>query len=50
MANSPEVVDYNEQSVRAWIEAIRASGTTTEEDLLSAAKISLSQYAPDAEL
>lgn len=50
MANSPEVVDYNEQSVRAWIEAIRASGTTTEDDLLNAAKLSLSQYAPDAEL
>ena len=50
MANSPEVVAYNEQCVRAWIEAVRASGTTTEEDLLSAAKISLSQYAPDAEL
>ena len=50
MADSPEVIDYNEQSVRAWIEAIRESGTTTEEDLLSAAKISLSQYAPDAEL
>jgi uncharacterized protein YndB with AHSA1/START domain len=30
MADSPEVIDYNEQSVRAWIEAIRASGTTTE--------------------
>lgn len=50
MANSPEVVDYNEQSVRAWIEAIRASGTTSEEDLLSAAKVSMAQYAPDAEL
>jgi uncharacterized protein YndB with AHSA1/START domain len=50
MANSAEVISYNEQSVRAWIEAIRASGTTTEEDLTSAAKISMSQYAPDAEL
>jgi uncharacterized protein YndB with AHSA1/START domain len=50
MANSAEVVSYNEQSVRAWIEAIRASGTTSEEDLASAAKISMSQYAPDAEL
>ncbi|NUS00707.1 MAG: ATPase, partial [Kribbellaceae bacterium] len=49
-ANSAEVIAYNEQCVRAWIEAIRASGTTTEEDLLSAAKISMSQYAPDAEL
>ncbi|MER7244742.1 SRPBCC family protein [Kribbella sp. NPDC000426] len=50
MANSAEVISYNEQSVRAWIEAIRASGTTTEDDLMSAAKISMSQYAPDAEL
>jgi uncharacterized protein YndB with AHSA1/START domain len=50
MANSPEVVDYNEQSVRAWIEAIRGSGTTSEEDLMGAAKVAMSQYAPDAEL
>jgi hypothetical protein len=50
MASSPEVVEYNEKCVRAWIEAIRASGTTSEEDLLSAAKVAMSQYAPDAEL
>ena len=50
MADSPEVIKFNEQSVRAWIEAIRATGTTTEEDLAEAAKISLAQYAPDAEL
>jgi uncharacterized protein YndB with AHSA1/START domain len=50
MANSDEVIAYNEQSVRAWIEAVRSSGTTTEEDLLSAAKTAMSQYAPDAEL
>jgi hypothetical protein len=50
MANSPEVITYNEQSVRAWIKAIRTSGTTTEQDLTTAAKLSLSQYAPDAEL
>jgi uncharacterized protein YndB with AHSA1/START domain len=50
MANSAEVISYNEQSVRAWIDAIRASGTTTDEDLTAAAKISMSQYAPDAEL
>ncbi|HWD81282.1 MAG TPA: SRPBCC family protein [Kribbella sp.] len=50
MANSAEVIAYNEQCVRAWIEAVRASGTTSEEDLLSAAKVSMSQYAPDAEL
>jgi uncharacterized protein YndB with AHSA1/START domain len=50
MANSAEVISYNEQSVRAWIEAIRASGSTTEEDQISAAKVAMSQYAPDAEL
>ena len=50
MADSPEVIRYNEQSVRAWIEAIRSSGTTSEEDLTEAAKLSMAQYAPDAEL
>ncbi|MFF0270080.1 SRPBCC family protein [Kribbella sp. NPDC004536] len=50
MANSAEVIAYNEQCVRAWIETVRASGTTTEEDLLSAAKTSMAQFAPDAEL
>jgi uncharacterized protein YndB with AHSA1/START domain len=50
MADSPEVIKYNEQSVRAWIETIRASGTTSEEDLAEAAKVSMTQYAPDAEV
>ncbi|WP_427895981.1 SRPBCC family protein [Kribbella sp. GL6] len=50
MANSAEVIKYNEHCVRAWIEAVRASGTTTEEDLLSAARTSMAQFAPDAEL
>ena len=50
MADSPEVIKFNEQSVRAWIEAIRATGTTTEEDLAEAAKISMAQFAPDAEV
>ena len=50
MASSPEVIKYNEQSVRVWIEAIRSSGTTSEEDLAEAAKISMAQFAPDAEL
>ncbi|MEU4197234.1 SRPBCC family protein [Kribbella sp. NPDC026611] len=50
MANSPEVVKYNEQCVRTWIETVRASGTTSEGDLLSAAKLSMAQFAPDAEL
>jgi uncharacterized protein YndB with AHSA1/START domain len=50
MADSPEVVKYNEHSVRVWIEAIRASGTTSEEDLAEAAKISMGQYSPGTEV
>jgi uncharacterized protein YndB with AHSA1/START domain len=50
MANSPEVIAYNEQSVRAWIEEVRTSGTTSDEDLTAAAKIAMTQYAPDAEV
>ena len=50
MADSPEVIKYNEQSVRVWIEAIRSSGTTSDDDLAEAAKISMAQYAPDAEV
>jgi uncharacterized protein YndB with AHSA1/START domain len=50
MANSPEVIKYNEQSVRVWIEAVRNSGTTSEEDLAEAAKLSMAQYSPGAEV
>ena len=50
MADSPEVVSFNEQSVRAWIEAVRSSGTTSEEDLAAAAKISMDQFAPGTDV
>ena len=50
MANSPAVVRFNEQSVRAWIEAVRSSGTTSEEDLAEGAKISMAQFAPGTEV
>ena len=50
MADSPEVVRFNEQSVRAWIEAVRSSGTTSEEDLAEAAKISMAQFAPGTDV
>ncbi|MGZ0147582.1 SRPBCC family protein [Kribbella sp. WER1] len=50
MADSPEVLQFNEKSVRAWIESIRASGTTEEKDLLEAAKVSMAQFAPGTEL
>lgn len=50
MADSPEVIKYNEESVRVWIEAVRSSGTTSEEDLAEAAKISMAQYSPGTEV
>jgi hypothetical protein len=50
MADSPEVIRFNEQSVRAWIEAVRSSGTTSEEDLAEAAKISMAQFAPGTDV
>jgi uncharacterized protein YndB with AHSA1/START domain len=50
MADSPEVIKFNEQSVRSWIEAVRASGTTSEDDLADAAKISMDQFAPGTEV
>ena len=50
MANSPAVVRFNEQSVRAWIEAVRSSGTTSEEDLAEGAKISMAQFARGTEV
>ena len=50
LAESPEVLQFNEKSVRAWIESIRSSGTTEEKDLTEAAKISMAQFAPGTEL
>ncbi|TDD60954.1 SRPBCC family protein [Kribbella antibiotica] len=49
-ADSPEMLQFNEQSVRAWLEVVRRSGTTTEEDSLEAAKVSMDQFAPGVEL
>ncbi len=50
MADSPEVIAFNEKSVRAWIEAVRSSGTTSEEDLAEGAKVSMAQFAPGTEV
>jgi uncharacterized protein YndB with AHSA1/START domain len=50
LAESPEVISFNEKSVRAWIEAVRSSGTTSEEDLADGAKISMAQFAPGTEV
>ncbi|GAA1704536.1 SRPBCC family protein [Kribbella yunnanensis] len=49
-ADSPEMLKFNEQSVRAWLKVVRDSGTTSEEDLLEAAKVSMAQFAPGVEL
>ena len=50
MADSPEVIRFNEQSVRAWIEAVRSSGTTSEDDLADAARISMGQFSPGTDV
>ncbi|GAA1507477.1 SRPBCC family protein [Kribbella lupini] len=47
MANSPEVVDYNEACLKAWIEVVRASGTTTEQELDEAIAVATAQYVPE---
>lgn len=50
LAETPEMLRFNEQSVRAWMEAVRRSGTTTEDDLRVAAELSMNQFAPGTEL
>jgi len=50
VADDPVMVDFNEQSVRAWMVAVRNSGTTTEKDLYEAAELSMNQFAPGREL
>jgi DNA-binding transcriptional ArsR family regulator/uncharacterized protein YndB with AHSA1/START domain len=45
-ASSPEVVAFNEKSVRAWAAAVESSGTSTAEQLAEAVKVSLAQFAP----
>ncbi len=49
-ADSPEMLKFNEQCVRVWLKVVRESGTTTEEDALEAAKVSMAQFAPGVEL
>ena len=46
MANSPEVVEFTKESVRAWIKAVRESALATEEELRAAAEASIAQFAP----
>ncbi|MFK4086595.1 SRPBCC family protein [Kribbella sp. NPDC020789] len=49
-ANSPQMLEFNEHSVRTWLQVVRDSHTTSEEDALAAARASMAQFAPGAEL
>ncbi|MBC3189909.1 SRPBCC family protein [Pseudonocardia sp. C8] len=42
--NSPEMLAFNERSVRAWEAAVRASGMATEEQVAAAVEVSLQQF------
>jgi uncharacterized protein YndB with AHSA1/START domain len=46
-ANSPEVVAFNETSVREWATVVEASGTATPEQLAEGVQVSMAQFAPD---
>ncbi len=47
--SSPEALAFSEKSVRAWADAVEASGTATPEQLAEAVQVSMSQFAQDAE-
>lgn len=49
-ALSPEAMKFSEHSVRAWVKAIRASGTATEEEITAAAEAAMAQFAPGASI
>jgi uncharacterized protein YndB with AHSA1/START domain len=47
-AHSPEALEFSKQSVHAWAEVIKDSGTATDEQLAAATEVSLAQFAPEA--
>ena len=47
-ANSPQAQEFSKQSVHAWAEVVKDSGTATAEQLAAATEVSLAQFAPDA--
>ena len=47
-ANSPEALEFSKQSVHAWVEVVKDSGTATDEELATATEVSLAQFAPEA--
>jgi uncharacterized protein YndB with AHSA1/START domain len=46
-ANSSEAVEFSRQSVLAWAEVVKDSGTASAEELAAATEVSLAQFAPD---
>jgi uncharacterized protein YndB with AHSA1/START domain len=46
-ANSSEAVEFSRQSVLAWAEVVKDSGTASVEELAAATEVSLAQFAPD---
>jgi uncharacterized protein YndB with AHSA1/START domain len=46
-ASSPEAQEFSKQSVHAWAEVVKDSGTATAEQLAGATEVSLAQFAPD---
>jgi uncharacterized protein YndB with AHSA1/START domain len=46
-ASSPEALEFSRQSVHAWVEVVKGSGTATAEQLATATEVSLAQFAPD---
>jgi Activator of Hsp90 ATPase homolog 1-like protein len=46
-ANSPQAREFSKQSVHAWVEVVKDSGTATAEQLAAATEVSLAQFAPD---
>ena len=47
-ASSPEALEFYKQSVHAWVEVVKDSGTATDEELAAATEVSLAQFAPEA--
>jgi uncharacterized protein YndB with AHSA1/START domain len=46
-ASSPQAQEFSKQSVHAWAEVVKDSGTATAEQLTAATEVSLAQFAPD---
>jgi uncharacterized protein YndB with AHSA1/START domain len=46
-AKSPQAQEFSGQSVHAWAEVVKDSGTATAEQLAAATEVSLAQFAPD---